>query len=86
MTKCNGLKTHARVCNHYKINGLCKGEVKSPELKYGREMFIYLANEQTPALNKKISGIIGNLSLSGVTHRYKRTLRKLENDKKFLKK
>ncbi len=86
LEKININELYKRVCDHYKINGLCKGEEKSPELKYGREMFIYLAKEQTPALNKEISGIIGNLSPSGVTHQYKKTLRKLGNDKKFLKK
>ncbi len=70
---------YKRICEYYKTKGFGKGERRSSEIKYGREMFVYLAKEKTSALNKEISGIIGNLSPSGVTHRYKRTLRKLDS-------
>lgn len=48
-------------------------------------MFIYLSKKETASFNREISEMIGGMSLSGVTHQYKRTLKRLKEDRRFLK-
>jgi hypothetical protein len=48
------------------------------EKRSGRLMFIYISKEQTSAFNREIAELVGGVSPSGVTHQYKRVLKRLE--------
>lgn len=83
--KININELYKRVCAYYQLKELRKENKISTELKQSREMFIYLSKEHTSALNSEISEKIGGLSPSGITHKYKRMLSKIEGDKKLQK-
>jgi len=83
-TKIDLDELYKAICDHYGIKGLGKGtEVTTVKGKMGREMFIFIAKEESSYMNREIAERIGNISLSAVTHQYKRTLRRLKADKKF---
>jgi hypothetical protein len=48
-------------------------------------MFIFLSKRETSALNKEIAEMAGGISPSGVTHQYKRLLKRLKEDRRLLK-
>jgi len=74
------------VSKFYGIKGI-KGNMTgmSEEQKRGREMFIYLAKEETTALNRAIAEVVGMTSGSGVTHCYKRIANQLKKDERQLR-
>lgn len=75
---------HNAVCKYYKVTGLTKEKERiSKVARHGREMFIYLAKKETSTLNREIAEKIGDISSSGITHQYKRTLKRQGEDKKL---
>jgi chromosomal replication initiation ATPase DnaA len=48
-------------------------------------MFIFLSKKETSAFNREIAEMLGGMSPSGVTHQYKRILKRLEEDRRSKK-
>ena len=48
-------------------------------------MFICLSKKEAFAFNKEIAEMIGGMSPSGVTHQYKRILKRLEENRRLKK-
>gem|GEM_PF-6091977 len=69
------------ICRYYKVK-----EIRNiPEERHGRLMFIFLLKKETSAFNREIAEMTGGISPSGVTHQYKRILKRLKEDRRFLK-
>ncbi len=49
------------------------------------DVYISLPKEQTSALNREIAEIIGDISSSGISHQYRRTQKRIDENKKLLK-
>jgi REP element-mobilizing transposase RayT len=71
------------ICRYYKVKELT--DITIPEDRHGRLMFIYLSKKETSALNKEIADMTGGNSPSGVTHQYKRILKRLEENRRLKK-
>jgi putative transposase len=71
------------ICKYYKVKEMSDMDIS--EKRRGRLMFIYISKEQTSAFNREIAELIGGVSPSGVTHQYKRILKRLETDRGLLK-
>lgn len=68
---------------YYKAKGLTN--ITLPEERQGRLMFIFLSKNETSAFNREISEMIGGMGPSGVTHQYKRIVKRLEEDRRLRK-
>lgn len=74
---------YSRVCTYYQgIVNEGKGNDEIQSIR-SQDMLIYLAKEYTSAFNREISEKAGELSPSGISHKYKRLKSKIEKDKKF---
>lgn len=77
-------EVYKKVCEHYGIEELRRNEDEmSREKKLGREMFIYLSKGYTAALNREIAEALGDISTSGISHQYRRTIRKMQREKEL---
>jgi putative transposase len=71
------------ICGYYKVKEI--RNISIPEERRGRLMFIFLSKKKTSAFNGEIAKMVGGLSPSAVTHQYKRILKRLKEDGRFLK-
>jgi putative transposase len=71
------------ICKYFKVTKM--SDIDMSEKRRSRLMFIYLSKERTSAFNREIAEMVGRVSPSGVTHQYKRILRRLETDRGILK-
>lgn len=70
------------VCRLYKVERIEKGRRGGQS----RDMFIYLAKQETTALNSEIGLRAGGIGSSAVSHQHERKLKSLEQDKKAMRK
>lgn len=71
------------ICRYYKVRKLIN--INIPEERRGRLMFIFLSKKEASAFNREIAEMIGGMSPSGVTHQYKRILKRLGEDRRSKK-
>jgi REP element-mobilizing transposase RayT len=73
-------KLHSAVSNFYQVDTFAKSRRECN----GRDMFIYLAKNETTSLNGEIGALVGGISSSAITQRYARTVRRLAQDEKAM--
>ena len=71
---------YGAVCGYYEIKEIARGR----EGGRGRDMFVYLAKEQTMASNAEIGQMAGGITFSAVAQRYARTARKVAQNRKVM--
>ncbi|MEW6054332.1 MAG: transposase [Nitrospirota bacterium] len=71
------------ICGYYKVRELAN--ISIPEERHAKLMFIYLSKKEASAFNREIAEMLGGMSPSGVTHQYKRTVKRLEEDRRLQK-
>jgi chromosomal replication initiation ATPase DnaA len=71
------------ICRYYKVKEIIN--INIPEERHGRLMFIFLSKKEASAFNREIAEMIGGMSPSGVTHQYKRILKRLKEDRRLKK-
>jgi len=71
------------ICRYYRVKEIRNIDIT--EERRGRLMFIFLSKKETSAFNREIAEMTGGISPSGVTHQYKRILKRLREDRRFVK-
>jgi putative transposase len=66
---------HQAVCGYYGLNDLRKKEYAASGINQrARKSFVYLARRNTQYSNSDIADVLGNISASGVSESYRRTV------------
>lgn len=74
---------YQHICDYYYVRHLGRSQKGFTALKRARAMYIYLARENTMALNREISSRLGDLSPSGVSHQYWHIVRRIAGNDDF---